>query len=729
MGAIISLMRRGCFGRLVDVALSAVGVLLLASSATALAGGSPENALIIIDPSRLDAQYVANYYKNARNIPDANILYMDPGAGDYATFVTDNLDALFGELANDGVADHIDYIVIAPPESFFVSAPGLIADGCSSVNRFSIGSAYTMAFITDEILSGGLNSQENNRYYRNGDAVRFFDSSLTYRIGKPEESAEARRYFIGFCLGYTGSRGNSVGELLSMIDRSVAVDGTFPAGVFYFMQTTDGNRSSPRHGAFPATVSSIEENGGQAEHLQAVLPIGQDDCLGIMTGWASPGIETADLTILPGAICDHLTSFAGTFDTGSQEKMSLWIRRGASGTCGTVEEPCNYAGKFPHSRAHLYYLLGLSLGESIFRSLNFVPFQPLMYGDPLTRPFAHLPVVSVPDAPSAQVSGMLTLTPSATTTDPLAAILGFDLLIDGVLHSSILPGGQFVVDSAQLSDGWHDLRVLGFDDSLVKSTGRWLSAIETSNRGRSISAAVSPPTGDHSTLFTATIAASGVGAPVETRLLHNGRVVAAAQGAATSLSVFGLSLGAGHVTVQAEALYASGERVRSAPQTLNITFATGIPSPATPLAFDFTRRILPESPALIELPATHGNATLSTTYEVLSGPSQATLGPGDNAYRLLRPDPGASGSDQITFRVVAGSNTSNTATVTILYGGPCPADLTGDNLVGIDDLSVLLASYGQTSGAAPEAGDIDRDGDVDLVDLSELLSVYGESCQ
>jgi uncharacterized protein (TIGR03790 family) len=68
--------------------------------------------------------------------------------------------------------------------------------------------------------------------------------------------------------------------------------------------------------------------------------------------------------VLPGAFCDHLTSYAATFDSSAQTKMSRWISKGASGTSGAVEEPCNYAGKFPHARLHVFYRQGLSLGEA-----------------------------------------------------------------------------------------------------------------------------------------------------------------------------------------------------------------------------------------------------------------------------------------------------------------------------------------------------------------------------
>jgi len=61
--------------------------------------------------------------------------------------------------------------------------------------------------------------------------------------------------------------------------------------------------------------------------------------------------------------------------------------------------------------------------------------------------------------------------------------------------------------------------------------------------------------------------------------------------------------------------------------------------------------------------------------------------------------------------------------LTSIYG-----DLNGDGVVGLADLTQLLANYGMTSDATYEDGDLEGDGDVDLVDLAELLSVYGTSC-
>ena len=59
---------------------------------------------------------------------------------------------------------------------------------------------------------------------------------------------------------------------------------------------------------------------------------------------------------------------------------------------------------------------------------------------------------------------------------------------------------------------------------------------------------------------------------------------------------------------------------------------------------------------------------------------------------------------------------------------PCLGDITGDGVVGLNDLAQLMGHYGATSGAAYEEGDLDFDGDIDLYDLAELLGYYGTVC-
>ncbi len=112
----------------------AVSALLAAAGACfpALGSGSGENALLVIDPTNAASMYVGNYYKNARNIPDSNVLYLTAsGASDYQQWVGSIQQAFLATLDQRAIADHIDYVVLAPSNQFYVPAAGLVNDTCS----------------------------------------------------------------------------------------------------------------------------------------------------------------------------------------------------------------------------------------------------------------------------------------------------------------------------------------------------------------------------------------------------------------------------------------------------------------------------------------------------------------------------------------------------------------------------------------------------------------------
>ncbi len=97
----------------------------------------------------------------------------------------------------------------------------------------------------------------------------------------------------------------------------------------------------------------------------------------------------------------------------------------------------------------------------------------------------------------------------------------------------------------------------------------------------------------------------------------------------------------------------------------------------------------------------------------------------------------ATGNAQLTFSVqptapdqlyYACHNHANMGWQLNIVDPPCVGDLTGDLMIDLDDLSIVLVNFGITSGATPEQGDFDGDGDIDLDDLSTLLVVFGTSC-
>lgn len=57
-----------------------------------------------------------------------------------------------------------------------------------------------------------------------------------------------------------------------------------------------------------------------------------------------------------------------------------------------------------------------------------------------------------------------------------------------------------------------------------------------------------------------------------------------------------------------------------------------------------------------------------------------------------------------------------------------PGDVSGDGIVDLSDLVLLLANFGMSADVHYYDGDANRDGIVDLSDLSLLLSLYGSHC-
>lgn len=567
----------GPFWTFLRVCLCAAALALLPTE-PAQAGASPESTLLIIDPSDPEALYLGNSYIDARQIPACNVVYLEQEAEHYADLVNHQLEGILGSRANQGTLDQIDHIVLVTPRVYRVAAEELVTDpDCLGVSYFSLPAVYTMGRQANAILAGdaeqgfGFASTSKNGYFSDQTPAFGFDGSLRWQEGLPSTSPHAAQYFLATLLGYTGPRGNTPGELVALIERSVAADGSEPLGTFYYMKTTDTARSEPRDPFFADAIAALAALGAQAVQLEDVLPEGQHDCLAVMTGWANPQIAGANLTLLPGSFGDHLTSWAATFDKQSQTKVAAWIAKGASGSHGTVEEPCADGGKFPHPMMHAFYFEGLPLGEAAFRSLRHVPFQSLVYGDPLTQPFGACPMVVVPDAPTNVATGIILLTPKATLPVPLAEPTRFELFVDGKLQDSSQTARSFVLDTEYLVDGVHDVSVVVTDSSPQALQGRWSGLVETDNFGREVSLSVTPEQGDLATLFTCELGANWDDV-LEIRLLQNGRTIAALPDDEGVLLIPGHVLGAGPVHLQAEAEFSDKQQARSVPVFIEVEF-------------------------------------------------------------------------------------------------------------------------------------------------------------
>ena len=169
-----------------------------------------------------------------------------------------------------------------------------------------------------------------------------------------------------------------------LIQQGVASDGTAPPGTAYLLSTSDARRNR-RAAGYDRVMAAI----GSRLRVRIVVGdtlVGARDVMAYVTGLAFPvGLRTNRFR--PGAVADHLTSFGGQLTDSPQMSALRWLEAGATGSYGTVVEPCSFPAKFPDPGLLLtYYLRGDTLIESYWRSVA-MPGQGVFIGEPLARPW------------------------------------------------------------------------------------------------------------------------------------------------------------------------------------------------------------------------------------------------------------------------------------------------------------------------------------------------------
>lgn len=180
--------------------------------------------------------------------------------------------------------------------------------------------------------------------------------------------------------------GTTFEQAKALIDRGIKADGSFPDGTAYLLSTSDSTRNV-RSTLYPATTRALSASRIRSKILRQDNLTNTDDVLFYITGLASvAGLET--LKFVPGAIADHLTSSGGRLaDRNGQMSALRWLEAGATGSYGTVVEPCNLLQKFPNPVVlAARYAKGDTLIEAYWKSVA-MPGQGLFIGEPLAAPF------------------------------------------------------------------------------------------------------------------------------------------------------------------------------------------------------------------------------------------------------------------------------------------------------------------------------------------------------
>jgi uncharacterized protein (TIGR03790 family) len=170
----------------------------------------------------------------------------------------------------------------------------------------------------------------------------------------------------------------------ALIDRGLESDGSFPSGTAYLLSTSDKARNV-RSTWFPM-VAQMFKSRLHVRLLREDALRDKTDVLFYFTGVAK--VEALNtLRFVPGAIADHLTSTGGMLTDSGQMSVLRWLETGATGSYGTVVEPCDMLQKFPHPAVVIdHYLRGETLIEAYWKSVA-MPGQGIFVGEPLAAPF------------------------------------------------------------------------------------------------------------------------------------------------------------------------------------------------------------------------------------------------------------------------------------------------------------------------------------------------------
>jgi hypothetical protein len=372
------------------------------------------------------------------------------------------------------------------------------------------------------------------------------------------------RYLLSTALAYTGTYGNSVPEALAALTAAVGADGTNPDGTFYFL-VNDDVRARTREPRFEGAAAALRAMGRKAQILRngeadqtGVLPVCKTDVMGAVIGSAGFDWNACKSRILPGGICEHLTSFGAMFGNAGQTKLSELIRHGAAGASGTVNEPYAIQAKFPVPHLHVHYAAGCSLAEAFYQSV-WGPYQLLVVGDPLARPFARFADVAL-ELPKAPVSATLSLTPKVTPA-PDRRVARVELWVDGRPVAQGLPGEALSWDTTSFDDGPVEVRAVAVEDGPIETRSFAAGSVTVAN-SKPVVTLSGPRKVAHDDALVLTGKAPG---SKEVVVLAGAREVAKAtvKGDAWKATIPARTLGLGTVALHARAPRAKGPAGRS----------------------------------------------------------------------------------------------------------------------------------------------------------------------
>ncbi len=309
-----------------------------------------ENALgVIVNDSDPLSIKIAEYYQKQRKIPAQNIIHINFSPGQKKLLVSE-----FKKIKRK-----VDALSPAHIQAYALTWMLPYRVGCMSITT-----AFAAGY-KDTFCANGCEKTQQSPYF----------------------NSELEKPFAHYKWRPTMAlAGESFADVKDLIDRGVAADYSQPKGSAYLLKTSDKLRSA--RAVFFPEISSKFKGLWQIEILETDYIENKTDIMFYFTG--KTHIEKIRSNqFLPGAVADHLTSSGGILPKGRQMSIIEWIKAGATGSYGTVVEPCNFVQKFPHPGIMMsFYIRGNSLIEAYWKSVAW-PGQGIFIGEPLAKPFAY----------------------------------------------------------------------------------------------------------------------------------------------------------------------------------------------------------------------------------------------------------------------------------------------------------------------------------------------------
>ncbi|MDB6017423.1 MAG: hypothetical protein JWR19_1912 [Pedosphaera sp.] len=386
-------------------------VAYLALTSALWAGGSGLNVVVVVNQNSSNSVQLGNYYCEQRQVPPQNVLRVNWPGDNVLWTNTDFNSVLFNPLmamlASRQLTNQIDYIVLSMDFPYRVAA--------ASSEENSTTSTLFYGFKPDPNPPCSLASGSTSAYAGSEGIFR----------STPPISASSNSFLV------TMITASNLALAKQIIDHGVISDHTFPTQTVLLGKSGDPARDV-RYSEFDNTVFDTRLRGNYSVLRTNIFdPPFIAGILGYENGSYSANLSPN--AFIPGAMADNLTSFGGQIFQGTAGQTTLlsFLAVGASGSYGTVTEPCNYLVKFPSSENFFYQARGFSLAECYYQSV-INPYQGMVAGEPLAAPFAQSASGFWNTLTSNSVLAATTnLYLQFTASDPQHPVQQIDLFLDG----------------------------------------------------------------------------------------------------------------------------------------------------------------------------------------------------------------------------------------------------------------------------------------------------------